>query len=168
MDYSKLVDSFKEFITELLSMFTENPNCLEIMSKLSKKRVELISCHKMIVDSNSEYNKGIKALNFQMDQCKDFIENDFGHYTDTNINPYKALKEYYEIIIDELKSKVGTENLNDDSRNIKRLLTEKTDIKTLKDSTLLQEWNKINEVNISVVSYIINYRKRKMKNLNYL
>ena len=50
----------------------------------------------MIVDGKAEYNKGIKALNFKKDQCKEFLENDFGNYTDKNINPYKALKEYYE------------------------------------------------------------------------
>jgi len=83
-------------------MFTENPNCLEIMSRLSNKRVEINSTHEAILKDNEEYANGIKTLSVQVSEGKDFLESEFPNKSYEGVNPYKALKEYYETIIKEL------------------------------------------------------------------
>jgi len=106
LSYAKLVDSFTDFITELLEAFKENINVEIVIDRLSEKREEINNIHKEILKNNEEYKEGLRALDVQAGQAREFLEAEFGKPEQMEVNPYEVLKQYYKVTIDELKRQI--------------------------------------------------------------
>lgn len=158
------MESFDGFVNELLGMFTENPNCLQIMSKLSNKRIEINSMHGEILKENEKYKSGIKNLSVQVNEAKDFLEAEFPNdKLRKDVNPYKALKEYYETIIKELRERSSGKRGEDESREGAFIDTGRE--QRLKAEMLEKSLSQALEGYHMMVSVLADRRRKRMKSL---
>jgi len=103
LEYSKIVDSFLDILTEMLTMIQGNVGIEKLKDIIVKKRLEIIAIHKEILKNNEEYNNTFKRLSIEKAQDNEYLETEFNK---TSTNPYETLKEYYKLTIEELKAQI--------------------------------------------------------------